>query len=214
MAYLTVKDESTGEVIEKKSKFIGQVFPVSDEENAKAIIQQIKKAHHQARHSCSAYRLCTQPETERYNDDGEPGGTAGMPMLEVLRGAGLQNTLVVVTRYFGGTKLGTGGLVRAYTQTAQAALEGANVIEIGRFFPMSVQVDYTFSGKLEHWINSEGILHKDTVYGEQVSYHIYCTIEGYEDLVEKIIEMTNGGCEIKKDHAVEGYIEKGQLILD
>ena len=213
MGYKTVLEESTGELTEKKSRFLGQMFPVNDEQQAKDIISIIKKQHHQANHSCSAYRIRGPQLTERYSDDGEPSGTAGMPMLDVLRGAALENILVVVTRYYGGIKLGTGGLVRAYTKSCQNALESARIIEIDRFSPVSITVDYTMSGKVDYHINSEGLLLDDTEYGENVTYTIYSPEDQCETLAAILTELTNGKSTMVIGDSADGYIENGKVII-
>jgi len=212
MAYRTVLGHTQGEIVEKKSRFIGQIFQVSSEEAAKQIIGSIKKEHHQARHSCSAYRVRGQQLLERYNDDGEPGGTAGMPMLDVLRGNELANVLVVVTRYFGGTKLGTGGLVRAYTQAAQASLGQADLIEVDQFCLMTVTVDYSLSGKVEYKVNSTKILLDHIDYGQDVVFSIHVRLEEKDDIIKAFQELTNGSSTIKISDPLDGYILDGKVI--
>lgn len=212
MAYRTVLNHSQGEVIEKKSRFIGQIFQVTSEEEAKKIISAIKKEHHQANHSCSAYRVRGQQLLERYNDDGEPGGTAGMPMLDVLRGNELENVLVVVTRYFGGTKLGTGGLVRAYTQSAQAALGQADLIEVDQFCLMMVTVDYGLSGKVEYKVNSTKMLLDHIDYGQEVAFSIHVSLVEKEDVIKSFQELTNGSATITTSDPMDGYILDGKVI--
>lgn len=212
MGYKTILKAATDEFSEKKSRFIGQLLPITSEEEAKAILTDIKKAHRQASHSCWAYRLRGQQMTERYSDDGEPSGTAGMPMLEVLRGAALENVLVVATRYFGGTKLGTGGLVRAYTQSAQSALAAAEVIEINRFRKVTVTVDYTLSGKLDYDISSHNRLLEDTEYGTAVTFTLYVRAQEAEDLQEHFTELTGGKCVLKIEVPLDGYCLDGKVI--
>ena len=127
-AYKTIATSETVEIIEKKSKFIAHVFPVQTQEEAEGHIQKLKKQYWDAAHNCYAYQLGEKSEIQRFSDDGEPQGTAGKPILEVLKGENLTNVLVVVTRYFGGTLLGTGGLVRAYGRTAKEGVIKANII--------------------------------------------------------------------------------------
>lgn len=212
MGYKTILKGATDEFSEKKSRFIGQLLPITSEEEAKAILNDIKKAHRQANHSCWAYRLRGQQMSERYSDDGEPSGTAGMPMLEVLRGAALENVLVVATRYFGGTKLGTGGLVRAYTQSAQSALAAAEVIEINRFRKVTVTVDYTLSGKLDYDISSHSRLLEDTEYGAAVTFTLYVRDGEAAEIQEHFMELTGGKCVLKIEAPLDGYCLDGKVI--
>lgn len=141
--YHTVYTEGTGEIVEKKSRFIAEVFPVSNEEEAFAHLEEIRKKHWDARHHCWAYVIGRNPAAERMSDDGEPAGTAGKPILEVLRGKKLTDVFVVVTRYFGGTLLGTGGLVRAYTSAAAEALAHTVIITKIHGFKLKIITDYT-----------------------------------------------------------------------
>ena len=141
MDYRTVYEGGKGEIVEKKSRFIGEVFPVETEEEAAEILGNIKKQYWDARHHCWAYVIGEEQVQERFSDDGEPGGTAGKPILEVIRGHGLKNVLVVVTRYFGGTLLGTGGLVRAYTQSAQAGIAASTLITKIDGYELKIETD-------------------------------------------------------------------------
>lgn len=150
---------------------------------------------------------------ERYNDDGEPGGTAGMPMLEVLRGVELENVLMVSTRYFGGTKLGTGGLVRAYTQSAQRALEGAAIINVGLYVQMMVSVDYGISGKIDYYLSSHKRLLDNVDYSELVRFSIYVETGMIEEVHNELIELTSGGCKIILGDPIEAYVLDGKVII-
>lgn len=213
MAYKSVLGLAESEIIEKKSRFLGYMVAVHTEDEVKSLITSIKKKHHQARHSCSAYRIRGQQLTERYNDDGEPGGTAGMPMLEVLRGADLENVLMVSTRYFGGTKLGTGGLVRAYTQSAQSALAQATIIEVRLYTKLMVEVDYALSGKLEYEINHLGLLLEDIIYNEKVVFVVYVATDIYERTLEQLIEITSGNALVTMEDPIYGYMKEGKVII-
>lgn len=150
--YRTVSRQSETELEVKKSRFIGRCFPVEDEQQALEMLATIKKQHWDARHNCYAYAIGARAEIARYSDDGEPAGTAGLPMMEVLKQANVTNVLCVVTRYFGGTLLGTGGLVRAYTRSASDALQAAGLIE------MRVCVEYMLDVPYALWGSLEGIL--------------------------------------------------------
>ncbi|WP_188454147.1 YigZ family protein [Virgibacillus oceani] len=159
--YYTIKTDGSNQIIIQKSRFIGYVRRVETEEAALAFIQEIKKKHHDANHNCSAYIIGEHDQIQKANDDGEPSGTAGVPMLEVLKKQELKDTAVVVTRYFGGIKLGAGGLIRAYGRSASQAIKKTGVVERQLMQGVSVTVDYTLLGKLENEIrNSDCILSK------------------------------------------------------
>ena len=150
MDYCTVYEGGTGEIVEKKSRFIAQVFPVETEEEAAVYLGDIKKQYWNARHHCWAYIIGEEQVQERFSDDGEPGGTAGKPILDVIRSHNLHNVLIVVTRYFGGTLLGTGGLVRAYTQSAQAGLAASTMITKIDGYKIKIKTDYSTLGKIQY----------------------------------------------------------------
>ena len=197
-----------------KSKFIATVAPVSSEEEAKDFIQKIKKEFRDANHNCSAYILNENNGIERYSDDGEPSGTAGMPMLEVLRGSRLSQVVAVVTRYFGGIKLGTGGLVRAYTKSLQQVLEEAEVVAFSIFSQISVTVPYTLSGKVQHYIEREALHTEDIIYDEAVTYHIIIEKENCDRLESDLTELTNGQASYETVRTGEGYKDrKGAAII-
>lgn len=212
--YNTVKGQISGEIIIKKSRFIGNICQVDSEEAAKEIIIKMKKNYRDARHYCFAYIIEGQQQLERYGDDGEPAGTAGMPILEVLRGRKLSNVIVVVTRYFGGTKLGTGGLVRAYTKATQEVVEGSEIVVKGQYDLLQLNIPYTLSGQMDHYIQKEQIILKEVVYNEQVNYLIYCAVEKTAELIKRFIETTNNQCTVEKKRQVIGYIEKRQMIVE
>lgn len=196
--YNTVRGYGTGEIVEKKSRFIAQVFPVSSEDEVSASIESIKKQYWDARHHCWAYVIGRNPGTERMSDDGEPAGTAGKPILEVIRGRGLTDVLVVVTRYFGGTLLGTGGLVRAYTS---AAVEGLAHAEILRKVPglrLKIRIDYTGLGKIQYLLAKRDINVLDTVYTDHVEIMAEVTVQDVESLKKEITEGTSGKAVIEK----------------
>lgn len=153
-SYRTVEGEASGEVVEKKSRFIGRVRHVQTEEEALAFIAEVKAEHRTARHNVYAYAL--RNGRVRYTDDGEPSGTAGMPVLETLQHAGLEDVACVVTRYFGGVLLGTGGLVRAYTQAVQAALEAADIVTVSRCVDITLTVPYNLYEQVTRLASAHG----------------------------------------------------------
>src|SRR5699024_5844792 len=148
--YFTVKKRGSVEINIQKSRFIGYVKRVETEEDAQKFIQEIKKKHHDATHNCSAYMIGEHDQIQKANDDGEPSGTGGIPMLEVLKKQGLKDTAVVVTRYFGGIKLGAGGLIRAYGNTTSQAIQATGIVRRQLMQGFSITVDYALLGKLEN----------------------------------------------------------------
>ncbi len=198
--YQTIETEGIAEVVEKKSRFIGMIASAATQEEAEAYIEKIRKKHYDARHHCFAYvtgEAGTPGEIQRFSDDGEPQGTAGKPMLEVLRGYELHNTVVVVTRYFGGTLLGTGGLLRAYTKAAQDAYAAAGVVKKQSGVRMSVKCSYTASGKLTWYFANENITVLRTDYGEGVEIQLLIPDGEVEKVRNQITEFTDGSAEIE-----------------
>ncbi len=154
--YLTVRNYGTSEIVVKKSRFIGHARPVESEDEAVAFIEELKKKYWNATHNCSAYLIGERDQFQKALDDGEPSGTAGKPILEVIKNRGLKNVVVVVTRYFGGIMLGAGGLVRAYTDGAVAGIDAAETIVKVLHREVIVDVDYTWYGKLENELRGRG----------------------------------------------------------
>ena len=198
-AYTTVCGYGTGEIVEKKSRFIAEVFPVVSEDEISAHIEKIKKEYWDARHHCWAYVIGQNPGTERMSDDGEPAGTAGKPILEVIRGRGLTDVLVVVTRYFGGTLLGTGGLVRAYTQAALEGLSHAGILRKVPGVRLKIGTDYTGLGKIQYLLAQREISILDTVYTDRVEILTAAAADMAESLKKEITEGTSGQAVIEDD---------------
>ncbi|MFA1821333.1 YigZ family protein [Virgibacillus oceani] len=203
--YYTVKKEGMDEIILQKSRFIGYVRRVESEEAAQQFVQEIKKKHADATHNCSAYMIGEHDQVQKANDDGEPSGTAGVPMLEVLKKQNLKDTAVVVTRYFGGIKLGAGGLIRAYGNTTSQAIQTTGVVKRQLMQGFSVTVDYTLLGKLENQLrNSEHIL--ETInYLEKVEFVVYVVSGNEEEFHEWIVNLTSDQAEIKETE--KKYVE-------
>jgi uncharacterized YigZ family protein len=168
-SYKTVRQEASKEIVIKKSRFIGYAKPVETEEEAVAFIDEIKRLHRQATHNCSAYVVGERDQHQKASDDGEPSGTAGKPILEVIKNKGLKNVVVVVTRYFGGIMLGAGGLVRAYTDGAVAGIEAAEEIQLVLHREVFVDVDYTWYGKLENELHGRGTRVGGTEFTDRVT---------------------------------------------
>ncbi len=201
-SYKTVKQYGEGEIEEKKSRFLGKIKPVETEEEAVAFIESIKKQYWDARHNCYAFIIGEHSESIRCSDDGEPSGTAGKPMLEVLQNNGLKNVVAVVTRYFGGTLLGTGGLVRAYTQATQAALEEAQIATMTLMSVLTVQTDYNAIGKIKYMFAQADTLIMGEEYGVDVAVTIAVPVAEKEAMQKKIIEATNGKATIEEKEQI------------
>ena len=190
--YKTVYEGGEGEIVEKKSRFIATVRPVETEEEALAFIEEMKKKYWDARHNCYVYSIGMNREFTRCSDDGEPSGTAGRPILEVINGKELTNILIVVTRYFGGTLLGTGGLVRAYSQSAQAGIMASKVIRKEVGYRVSIDTDYNGIGKLQYVAMQNNIAILDTQYTDKVQMILLVPIEQTESLLKEVTEATAG----------------------
>lgn len=196
-SYKIIERGGMGEIEEKKSRFLSHVASVGTEEEALAFIEARRKEYWDARHNCYAYLLGEQGQTMRFSDDGEPGGTAGKPILEVLSASGVRNAVIVVTRYFGGTLLGTGGLVRAYTQAAQAGLAASRIGVMRYGYDMTVVTDYNGVGKLQYLLGQRELPVYDSDYGQQVTLHFYLPYEERESLTGAITEATAGRAQIE-----------------
>ena len=192
LEYKIVYTGGEAEIVEKKSRFIATVSPVKTEEEALAFIEATKKKYWNARHNCFAYIVGEQQELMRCSDDGEPNGTAGKPMLDVLTGAGLHQVVVVVTRYFGGTLLGTGGLVRAYSGSVQAGLSASKIITKLHGYKLRIQTDYTGLGKIQYILGQRGLSVLDSVYTDQVELTALIPAEELKTVRNEITEGTNG----------------------
>lgn len=189
--FKTVKQAASAQIIVKKSKFIATVHPVSDEADALGKLAAIKSRYPDATHNVYAY-IIDENNIFRYSDDGEPGGTAGMPVLDAMRKEGIVDTLIVVTRYFGGTLLGTGGLVHAYGSAAHDGLTAAHIVNRCLCDIVSVRCGYTLSGKIQHKISTDEIMLEDTDYSADVTFRICCFPEDTERIISEITDLTNG----------------------
>lgn len=190
--YRMLSKGAQAELVGKKSRFIATIRPVSSEEEAVAFIEEMKKKYYDARHNCSAFVIGSKGELTRSSDDGEPSGTAGRPMLEVLTGSGIRNIAVVVTRYFGGVLLGTGGLVRAYSGAVKMALEQCETITRRYGVQMLIKTDYNGVGKIQYLLGSKDVVIQDSVYAADVQMTVLVPIEEYDRLCKELVETTNG----------------------
>lgn len=198
MDYRTIERASTAEIIEKKSRFIAELYPVGNEEEALEILEKVKKRYWDARHHCWAFVIGNEQPLERCSDDGEPSGTAGKPILEVIRGAQLCNVLMVVTRYFGGTLLGTGGLVRAYTSSSKEAIEAADIVVKISGYKLKIKTDYTGLGKIQYLLAQKGIDIQESEYTESVGLTILVAKQEESSLIKEITEATNAQAEVER----------------
>lgn len=191
-SYRVLLKGGQGEYEEKKSRFIATVQKCESEEEASAFIEEMKKKYWDARHNCSAYCIGARGELTRCSDDGEPSGTAGRPMLEVLTGSGIRNVAVVVTRYFGGVLLGTGGLVRAYTRAVQEGLKDCVIGRMRAGYEVEVHTDYNSIGKILYLLGNVGIEPVSSDYTDKVSLRLLVPVEQADRLQVQMVEVTGG----------------------
>ncbi len=190
--YKTVKSFGMTEIVISKSRFIAHVNRAESEEEAIEFIESIKKQHSSATHNCSCYMIGEHDQIQKANDDGEPSGTAGVPMLEVLKKQGLKDTVVVVTRYFGGIKLGGGGLIRAYGKATTEGIDAAQVVERKLHHVMKISIDYTWLGKVENEIRNSSYTLNEIQYAEGVEVLVDVLKEEEENFTNWVTELTNG----------------------
>lgn len=192
----TVLEESVSELIIQKSRFITYLVPIRNEEEAGNNLERIRKAHWDATHHVPAWML--DSGAQKFSDDGEPGGTAGLPVLEALKHGNMKNCMLVVVRYFGGTKLGTGGLVRAYGQAARAALTAATLYRVAEFDKIRVGMEYTQIGRVQARLAQSGAIGIETVFAESVELEFFIEPENADTLIAQLVDLTNGSIEIKR----------------
>lgn len=197
--YRTVYIGNDAEIVEKKSRFIATVQPVHSEEEALAFIEKLKKQYWNATHNCFAYVIGERFQTQRCSDDGEPQGTAGKPMLDVLLGEEIHDVVVVVTRYFGGTLLGTGGLVRAYSKAVQEGLAASKIITKMYGCKLGIDTDYTGLGKIQYILGQRGVTILNSEYTDKVKLEVLLPIDEVEKVTAEITEGTNGQAGIEKE---------------
>lgn len=192
MGYFTIKDEVSTEFEEKKSIFIGHAKRVYNEEEAKAFINKVRSQHKEATHNVYAYTIGQNMGIQRYSDDGEPQGTAGVPVLDVIKKNLVTDVAVVVTRYFGGVLLGAGGLVRAYTKGAAMAIKESGIVEKVKGCLLSIEIEYDMLGKVQYVCGQNSWHIEDIVYSDKVNIKIYCKLDELEKIRNTIIENTSG----------------------
>lgn len=211
--FRTVFQSASAEEIIEKSRFIAYGSPIQTEAEAVQFIEQIKKKHWDAAHNVPVYVLGEHYTTQRYSDDGEPSGTAGVPILSMLKNEGITNVVLVVTRYFGGIKLGTGGLVRAYTHTAKLGLEACLLIEKVTYDHVFVVVAYHLHGKIQnHLLGAEDLIIENTAFSDQVEIELYVLPEKFETLKNKITDLCSGQVEIQQMGQAYLSINNGNIL--
>lgn len=204
--YYTVKENGFHEIIIQKSRFITYLARATSEQEAQRFIADLKKKHHDANHNCSAYVIGERNEIQKANDDGEPSGTAGVPMLEVLKKRNLRNTVVVVTRYFGGIKLGGGGLIRAYGSSVSEALNAVGIVERVAHDLVEITVDYTWLGKLENELRATPHIIDQIHYLDQVKIDVWVEESAVPLFLDWMTNLTNGQAVLEKTHS--RYVER------
>ena len=195
--YRTIRENGIHEIEIKKSRFICHLRRVKSEEEAQVFIEEVKKEHWKATHNCSAYTIGLNDEIQRAHDDGEPSGTAGVPMLEIFLKRELKNVAAVVTRYFGGTKLGAGGLIRAYGGAVNEAVNNIGVVERQLQQLIDVTVTYSQSGKVENALREANYTIQDIQYAENITYQCVIPLKKKKKFIEDITNWTSAQAEIK-----------------
>jgi uncharacterized YigZ family protein len=209
-----IYEDGEGEITEKKSRFIATVRSIRTEEEATAFINEMKKKYWDARHNCSAFVIGDRQELTRCSDDGEPAQTAGRPMLDVLLKEGITNAAVVVTRYFGGVLLGTGGLVRAYQAAVHAGLDNCRILEKKSGLLLNVRTDYNGVGKLQYLFGQQQIAVVNSEYGADVTFEVLIPSEQKNAMEKAITEATNGSASLTwGDEVSYGILDKEPIIL-
>ncbi len=208
--YFITSEKGHGEVVEKKSRFIAHVIPVQNEEEALEVIESLKKEYWDARHNCYAFVCGANNEVQRFSDDGEPQGTAGKPILEVLLNKNIHNTLILVTRYFGGTLLGTGGLIRAYGQAALEGLKDAKIEEVFEGVAFELSVDYESIGKIKYNMVQFGVGDAEEEYTDGVTLKIRMKKADFEKFKTSVVDATSGKAKFENITDCE-YREKADL---
>ena len=195
--YKTIAEKARIEMNEKRSRFIATVRSVENQEEMDAFLDELRKEYWNASHHCYAYQIGKRSEIQRFSDDGEPQGTAGKPILEVLKGEDLKNTAIIVTRYFGGTELGTGGLVRAYGKSAKEGVLAAGIVECILMRRYKLTVPYTLVGKVEYLLNENGYIIEGANYTEDVRLNVLVEEDSGKDFKNQITELTSAEASIE-----------------
>lgn len=199
---ITIKAEHIIENVINKSRFIAHIKPVESEEDAKAFINQVSTKHREATHNCFAYTIGDQMNIQKANDNGEPSGTAGVPMLGILKKLEIHNACVVVTRYFGGIKLGGGGLIRAYSGAVRDVIYDIGRVELKPAIPTTVTINYDLTGKFEYELESTSYLLRDQNYTDKVSYQIDVVASDYDEFIAFLNRTTSGNYDLEEGEVI------------
>lgn len=210
--YKSIHKYGRDEIIINKSKFIGTATPVKSEEEAVSFIESIRKEFKDATHNCYAYVIGENKNIQRYSDDGEPSGTAGMPILNVIKQENLVNVAVVVTRYFGGVLLGAGGLVRAYTKGCKIGLESGIIVEKNLYYDLSFNLDYTLLGKMDNELLKSNFIVRDKIYSDHVMFKLIVQENEIDEIESLVNEITSGRGLINVGHASYYSIKDKRII--
>jgi uncharacterized YigZ family protein len=210
--YKSIHKEGRDEIIINKSRFIGTACPVETEEGALEFIDKIKKEFKDATHNVYAYVIGENSNIQRFSDDGEPSGTAGMPVLNVIKQENIKNAAVVVTRYFGGVLLGAGGLVRAYTKSSKIALESGIIVDKKLFYDVLFKLDYTLLGKMENELLKNNFILVDKIYEEQVIIKLIAEHEDVDNIKDLVGEVTSGKSKIIIGQATYYSVKNGKIV--
>lgn len=211
--YKTIHEYGEDEIIINKSRFIGYSKPVETEEEAIDFINEIKEKHKDATHNVFAYVIGESSNIQRYSDDGEPSGTAGVPILEVLKKEDLRNTVVVVTRYFGGIKLGVGGLIRSYIKGAKVGLDASKIIKKVLHSKIKFRIEYTLYGKVENELLANNYTVEDVIYDEAVNIIVICKADKTEDLISLMKNLSSGDVEYEELSREHISVLDGKLLI-
>lgn len=213
-SYKVIYRGGEGCLTEKKSRFIATTFPVQSEEEALQFIEAVRKKYWDARHHCFAYVIGERGEIQRFSDDGEPQGTAGKPMLDILLGEGVRNIAVVVTRYFGGTLLGTGGLVRAYAGAVKEGLASSVIITRIPGVKLRIRTDYPGFGKIQYILGEMGIHVLESIYTDEVELRTVAPADLFEKVVDAVTEGTSGKADIIEEGLCMFAEAEGEIMLE
>lgn len=211
--YRTVLSYGEKEIIINKSRFIGSSKAIKSEEEALEFIDMVKIKYKDATHNVYAYIVGKDSNIQRFSDDGEPSGTAGIPILELMKKEDLRNIVIVSTRYFGGTKLGGGGLIRAYTQSGKAALEVGKIINMTRFDEISIQIDYNAYGKIENYLLNERHPIKEVAFDQDVNINLFIELTRKDKFIHDIMDFTSGNGLISEIRRVHLPMSEGEVLI-
>lgn len=213
-----ILENCTAEIVEKKSRFIANVFYVASVEEAEEKLNEIRKKYYDAKHNCFAYVLGVNAETAKSSDDGEPQGTAGHPMLDILKGNDLTNCVAIVTRYFGGTLLGTGGLVRAYSDSLKAAISNAKTSELLNAYKVSFEINYDDYGKVENIVQNLNQLNENNIYSlaktfeNVVKLEYLISVDAFDKFKTEIVNITRGKVVLDNNYIITYYIKNNSVM--